>query len=113
MIETPERPETGGLLPDGNNHLESPSILSPTSDTQLRCRRPVQQTRHTQVVLPRFEIVGFAGPRASFRQYQVPYRDLTNLDVNIRQTIGEVACGQWLALYHVLVRLWESFPVRP
>jgi len=43
----------------------------------------------------------------------LPYHQAFTGGANIRQTIGEATCGQWLAFDHALVQLWESFSIRP
>ena len=44
----------------------------------------------------------------------IPYDSpITGADVNIRQAIGETDYGQWLNLDRLLVRLWETYSIRP
>ncbi|KAF9644356.1 hypothetical protein BDM02DRAFT_3122058 [Thelephora ganbajun] len=38
---------------------------------------------------------------------------LAGASVNVRQTVGELVCGQWSELDHVLVQFWESRSIRP
>jgi hypothetical protein len=51
-----------------------------------------------------------------FRQVKirVPYcLALLSDGVDVRQTVGEANCEQWLGLDRLLIQLWESRAVRP
>ena len=41
------------------------------------------------------------------------YLTLFEVGANVRQTIGELICGHWLGLDHLLVQFWESRLIRP
>ena len=41
------------------------------------------------------------------------YSLTTNVGANFRRAIGEVYCGQWVDLDHLLIQLWESCLIRP